>query len=267
MGRFEAARWTRIWCVRPVTRRQRRSVRPRAGHSLLDLVERARLTGAGGRIALDRAEGLHLLAVPRIASDREHDFALADARDPGGERQVLLAERPSPHLAREHLVGTVRLRDQEHPRRVAVETVDDPGPQLAADAGQVADVVEEGIHERARRVARGGMDDEAGRLVDRDQVFVLVEDRERDVLGLDGGLARLGDVDRDLLARAHDVGPPGRASVDEHRAFGDELLDAGARHVRARQREKRVEAGSGGGDASPEPPNHVQASARCRRER
>ena len=41
-----------------------------------------------------------------------------------------------------------------------------PGPQLAADAAQVVDVVEQRVDERAAGVAGRGVHDHPGRLVD-----------------------------------------------------------------------------------------------------
>lgn len=61
--------------------------------------------------------------------------------------------------------------------------------QRAADAGEtVAAVIQKGVHERPVRMARRGMDDEPARLVDDDDVVVLVDNVQRDVLrnGVDG---------------------------------------------------------------------------------
>ncbi len=81
-------------------------------------------------------------------------------------------------------MGAIRLRDEEHARRVAVQAVHDAGALDASDALPVAHVVQERVHERARGVAGSGMDDEPRRLVDREQVVVFVQDRQRNRLGL-----------------------------------------------------------------------------------
>ena len=75
------------------------------------------------------------------------------------------------------------LGDHHHPGRPAVEAMHDAGPQLAADAAQVLDVVQERVDEGAVGVARGGMDDHAGGLVDDHEVRVVVEDFEWQRLG------------------------------------------------------------------------------------
>ncbi len=48
--------------------------------------------------------------------------------------------------------------------------------------------MEQRVDQRSVEIARGGMDDEAGRLIDDDQVLVLVGDDQRDVLGGGGEL-------------------------------------------------------------------------------
>ena len=80
----------------------------------------------------------------------------------------------------------VVLRDDHHARRAAIEPVDDARPQLAADAAEIGDVVQQRVDERARGVTRAGMHDHARRLVDDDEVGILVEDLERQRLGCDG---------------------------------------------------------------------------------
>ena len=60
-----------------------------------------------------------------------------------------------------------------------------PGALDPADAGQaVAAVKQQGVDQRAAGAAGGRVDHHADRLVDDDQLVVLVEDVERDVLGL-----------------------------------------------------------------------------------
>jgi hypothetical protein len=62
--------------------------------------------------------------------------------------------------------------------------VDDARPEDAADTRESRDVVEKRVDQRPARVARGGMDDDAGGLVEDEEVAILVEDCEGKVLGL-----------------------------------------------------------------------------------
>ena len=62
-------------------------------------------------------------------------------------------------------------------------------------------------------MAGGRMDDEAGRLVDDDEVVVLVDDGERDRLAPRLGRRRGRDFEHDLGARLHP-----RRGLADHRA-------------------------------------------------
>ena len=91
--------------------------------------------------------------------------------------------------------------------------MDDAGAQLAADAAQVVDVVEQGVDQRAVGVARGRVDDHARRLVDDDDVGVLVDDVERQGLRLRRGRRRGRHVDDHFLLRLdREAGRPSRAT-------------------------------------------------------
>ena len=102
----------------------------------------------------------------------------------------------SAKLARELLVRRVVLGDHHQPRRAAIEPVHDAGPLFAADAAEIVDVVEQRVHQRAAGVARGRMHDHPGRLVDDDQIVILVDDRQRQRFGPRDRIDRFGHVDR-----------------------------------------------------------------------
>ncbi len=109
------------------------------------------------------------------------------------EREVGLLDGARLERALERLEGGVVLGDDEAARGLLVEAVDDARPENAADARESRDVVEERVDQRAPRVPGGRMDDEAGGLVEDEEVAILVEDGERQVLGLgDGGLRAAG---------------------------------------------------------------------------
>ncbi len=54
--------------------------------------------------------------------------------------------------------------------------MNDAWPLLPADAAQIVDVMEQGVDQRAARMAGRRMHDHARRLVDHDHVAVLVDD-------------------------------------------------------------------------------------------
>ena len=153
-------------------------------------------------------------------------------------------------LRREAAMGAVGLCHDEEPARVLVEPVHDPRPLNAADAGEaLAAMGDERVDQCAAVMAGGRMDDEPGRLVDHDELLVLMDDAERDRLALRLGRRRSRDFEHDLGARLHP-----RRGLADHRA-GDpdppvahQRLQAAARQVAEGARQHPVEP-VGGGDA------------------
>ena len=125
----------------------------------------------------------HLLPLLRVAADRLVD-PLARLDHAPHQRDVLLLDLAIVELPRQLLVRAVVLRHDHQPGRAAIEPMDDARPQLAADAAQILDVVQQRVHQRARAVARRRMHDHARRLVEHDDVGVLVDDEERQRLRL-----------------------------------------------------------------------------------
>jgi hypothetical protein len=99
---------------------------------------------------------------------------------------------------------------------------------------------EERLHQRPARVAGRGVDDDPGRLVDDEEVLVLVGDPERHLLRLQrsGGRRRL-ELDR--LAAREPVALGARLAVDQHRALLEQPLGCGARAELRQRGEKAVE--------------------------
>src|SRR5437870_43558 len=103
--------------------------------------------------------------------------------------------------------------------------MDDAGPLFAADAAQIADVMEERVDERAARVTGRRMDDHAGRLVDDDEIAILIDDRQRKRFWSRRRVDRLGDVDRDFLSRPDRLVRFGGAPAHANVALFDEPLN------------------------------------------
>ncbi len=94
-------------------------------------------------------------------------------------------------LLGEAVMRGVRLGHHEQARSLFVEAVNNARALDAADTGEaVAAMGDERIDERAAGVAGRGVNDEPCRLVDNDEVSILVSDRERDDFAL--RLRRLG---------------------------------------------------------------------------
>lgn len=94
-------------------------------------------------------------------------------------------------------------------------------------------------------MARRGMNDKAGRLVDNDEVRILIGDIETHCFARGSRIAQRRNDDLNLGTRFDPVaglhyGPP----VDLHAAFGDQTLKARAAHVIEMLAENPVEAGA-----------------------
>src|SRR5690606_20773989 len=123
-------------------------------------------------------------------------------------------------------VGAGAPGPEEQAGGALVEAVDDPGPVGLADAGDLRVAGEQAVDQRPLVPPGTRVDDDAGRLVDDDQVVVLVDDGH----GHGGGglgsrlLRGVGDGDVEGLALGHPVGARGdRPPVDQHGTAVDQL--------------------------------------------
>ena len=175
----------------------------------------------------------HALAVGGMAADgRVHEaLALAEIADDDGH--VCPVHRVGLDLLGQAHVRPVVLGHQQQARRVLVDAVDDARADLAADAREVVQPRQQRVDQRARLVARRGMDDHARGLEHHRHVVVLIEDVQRDVLGLRRGGRGFGDAQRHAHAglQAKPCLGLGR-SVRRRHAVGDQRAGAGAGHVR-----------------------------------
>ena len=100
----------------------------------------------------------------------------ADLRRAAHERGVRALELARADQLLQEPVRLGRAGHDEQPGRVAVEPVDDPGPVVVVSS--LGAVREQSLHERSGPRRPCGMDDEAGGLVDDEQVLVLPDDRD-----------------------------------------------------------------------------------------
>ena len=137
-------------------------------------------------------------------------------------------------LGGEVLVRLLGLGRDHDARGVLVEPVHDARALDAANAHQaVAAMEEQGVDQRAGRVARGRVHHHADRLVDDDQLVVLVEDVERDVLGVRLGIFGSGAT-RMIVSPSRQLvfGLADGLPVDRDGAGQYQVLDAVAREHR-----------------------------------
>jgi hypothetical protein len=170
--------------------------------------------------------------VSSVAADRCVDLPGARARPAAHESEVRPLKRTFTDELLQALVRGFRPGDDHQPRRVAIQAVDDAGP-LRVAAGDLAG---EGVDERPARVTRTGVHDEAGRLVDHEQVLVLQHDlrlRRRRNDGRGHGFREL-----DLLAACEPVALRACDTVDERPRLDRPLRRAARAQLR---REESVE--------------------------
>ena len=148
-------------------------------------------------------------------------------------------------LRGQRLMRLVVLGDHHQAGRVLVEPVHDARPADAADAGKArAAMGDQRVDQRAALVARGRMHDQPLRLVDDDDVVVLIDNVERDILALRLRRHRFGDVDcdriagSDMISGVADGGALGGDGTGQNQRFQPR-----ARQFRAEHREHAVETG------------------------
>jgi hypothetical protein len=224
------------------------------GKALLDPVPGHRA------LALALRQDGHALAVLRVAADGCVDDAFARSDPTVDDRQVPPPDRPGLELGHQRVVSGRCLGHDQEPRGVLVEPVHDTGTAGPAHAGGERSVGEHAGGQRAPGMAGPGVDDHPGGLVEDEDVVVLVDDGERDRLGLELGGRRRRDLDVHALATAQAVrGPAGRA-VHPHAPGGDQRLQAGAGELGHGLGQPAIQAGAGGGGGHTEPPGrHLEA--------
>ena len=123
----------------------------------------------------------------------------------------------------------------------------DAGAALAANAGKIgAAMRDQGVNQSPVRVARGRMDDQAGGLVEHDQMRVLGDDIERHGLRLRGSGRRIGHDDGEILTRFDPVcGLDYRRAGRRQAPLFDQDFKAAAREARQMGRENPIDPPAG----------------------
>ena len=162
--------------------------------------------------------------------------------DPPHECDILLFDLAVLELPREFLVCGIVLGDHHHTGRAAIQPVDDARPHLSADAAQIGHVMEQGVDERAGRVAGSRVHDHPRGFVQHSHIRVLVQDLERQRFGGRSHRRDIRKSDCHALALSHRHVGPGLSTPDGDVAVFDELLDMRARMTVENRNEKSIES-------------------------
>jgi hypothetical protein len=204
---------------------------------LAQLEVRDRLAGNGRVERVARGIG-------SVAPDRRLDPAAPGPGPSANERQVLAVDCAPADQPLQTPVRLLRPSHDEQPGRVAVEPVNDPGPLglLAARRGMGEQPVDQGPD----RVSGRRVDDEAGGLVDDEQMLVLPRDPQLHLLGDEIARHGLGRVQLDLLAADEPKALRAHLAVDVHPASGEQALGGRAGADLRQLGEEAVESLPGG---------------------
>ena len=111
-------------------------------------------------------------------------------------------DAPGGEIGRQRLMGGIVLGRHHQAAGVLVQAVDDPRPALAPDAREGLPAMgDQGIDQGLVGIAGGGMDDHPRRLVDDDEILVLIDDGKIHRLAHGRGRGDRGQVEAEDLAR------------------------------------------------------------------
>ena len=185
------------------------------GELLDELEMRDRLSGL---VRVERATG----ALPPVASDGSVDAPGARLRPAAREREVPSFDLAVADRVLERAVRVLRARDDEQPGRVAVEPVDDTWPVRVVSPERCER--EELWQQRLAPRPRAGVHGDTRRLVEDDEVLVLVDEWHRYDSDLDLGLAYLGERHLDLRPCFQPIALLPSGAVDEDRPRREQSL-------------------------------------------
>jgi len=169
----------------------------------------------------------HLFSLDSVPPDGSIDEAL---RINGAvtECKVSLLDLPPTESHRKREVDRVLLGNDHRAGCVLIEPVDDPGTLDAADTGEVLTVVEQCVDQGSGGVSCRGMNDQPGRLVEDEQVGILVEDLKWYLLRDEFGWAGFRNLDLEDVSSRNPLGRTNRFPVPPDQSFIDPFPDTRA---------------------------------------
>jgi len=114
---------------------------------------------------LSSLDHCHALPIPGITRNRRFDSDRVRGEMTPGHRRVDPADLAGAQIFREPVVGLVGLGDDQETRRIPIQPMDDPGAQASPYPGEVVNMMQKGVDQRARTMSGGWMHDHPGCLV------------------------------------------------------------------------------------------------------
>lgn len=207
-----------------------------------DLVAGTKNAIFGFRGAALAARDAHPLAMDGMPRDGFVDDARSLAQDSGDEREINFRHCSRGELAGEIAVSRVVFRDDESAAGFLVQTMNDSGPFLSSDAGKIVAVREECVYQGMGLMSRARVHDDAGRLVEDEEIVVLEKDVEVYLFRLRFDLLEFWFPQLHDVAGADQIAWPGSFAIEADESFADQRLKPGARKGGERFRQNAVEA-------------------------
>jgi hypothetical protein len=119
--------------------------------------------------------------------------------------------------------------------------MDDSGAFLSTDAGKILAMREERIHQGMRLMPRARVHDDAGRLVEHEEIVVLEKDVELYLFRLRFNFLELRFPQFNLVAGADQIARPGWFPIQADEPVANQRLESGAREGGERFRQDTIE--------------------------
>jgi hypothetical protein len=125
----------------------------------------------------------HTRAVLRIARDRATDCSGITGQTAMKQGDICLFDCARAELLTKNAMCNIIARYDHGSGGAAVQPVHDSRTKISANCRERSEVMEQSIDQRASRRARSGVNDHSRGLIDRDDVFVLIEHIDRYLFG------------------------------------------------------------------------------------
>jgi hypothetical protein len=114
--------------------------------------------------------------------------------------------------------------DDHHAGSIFVQSVYDPWSQDAIDAGEIVTMIKQGVDQRTGGISISRMNDHARRLIDHDDRWILIKDREGEGFCFEGKRFRLGKGSGNSVRGSYVSTGLGGFPVEQDKMFLNQIL-------------------------------------------